>query len=277
MFKKLIWYLSSKTLPFKGKERIISLITRPNKNYYNKILRNGVYWSLYGKDLIEFSIAVRNINSNHVYNYLSEYIESRNIRVLWDIGANIGSISLPLLKKFNKLKSVMFEPNPEVCGRLIRNLHNNPTLVSQSIIMNIALLNINKFIAFYIPINEENSGIGGIIGGNDRNIYPLTVQSDYGDQLIEKNICPIPELIKIDVEGSEYEVLEGMKNTLQKYKPSIIFENNIVRLKENSHSKDKIIKFLQSLNYTIYKLPEKKKINSHESENIEDFIAEYKN
>ena len=155
MFKKLIWYLSSKTLPFKGKERIISLITRPNKNYYNKILRNGVYWSLYGKDLIEFSIAVRNINSNHVYNYLSEYIESRNIKVLWDIGANIGSISLPLLKKFNKLKSVMFEPNPEVCGRLIRNLHNNPTLVSQSIIMNIALLNINKFIEW---ININNNG-----------------------------------------------------------------------------------------------------------------------
>jgi FkbM family methyltransferase len=277
MFKKLIWYLSSKTLPFKGKERIISLITKPSKNYYKKILRSGVYWSLYGKDLIEFSIAVRNINSNHVYNYLSEYIESRNIKVLWDIGANIGSISLPLLKKFDKLKSIMFEPNPEVCGRLIRNLHNNPTLVSRSIIMNIALLNINKFIAFYIPRNEENSGIGGIIGGNDRNIYPLTVQSDYGDQLIEKNICPIPELIKIDVEGSEYEVLEGMKNTLQKYKPSIIFENNIVRLKENSHNKDKIIKFLQSLNYTIYKLPEKKKINSHESEKIEDYIAEYKN
>jgi hypothetical protein len=37
------------------------------------------------------------------------------------------------------------------------------------------------------------------------------------------------------------------------------------------------IKFLQSLNYTIYKLPEKKKINSHESEKIEDYIAEYKN
>ena len=38
------------------------------------------------------------------------------------------------------------------------------------------------------------------------------------DNLIEKNILPLPNLIKIDVDGNEFNILKGLKKTLRKQK-----------------------------------------------------------
>ncbi len=95
------------------------------------IKRQGVNWYLQGHDLNEFAIAVRKNHSSLLSQSLNEEIEKNNIRTFWDIGANIGAIALPLLKKFNALEAVLFEPSAEVAGRLIRNLANNPDLCSR--------------------------------------------------------------------------------------------------------------------------------------------------
>jgi hypothetical protein len=55
----------------------------------------------------------------------------------------------------------------------------------------------------------------------------------------ELNLDPI--LVKIDVEGSELQVLKGMSRTLKKHHPVIIAEN--------CDSVDEIISFLKNFNY----------------------------
>src|SRR4051794_3478472 len=105
IFRKFIWYLSSRTKHFRGKERLVSLVSRPANSGSVFIRRDGVTWQVRGHDLNEFALAVRKNHSFVVSNALNNELQQHNYGVLWDIGANIGGISLPLLRKHEKLTS----------------------------------------------------------------------------------------------------------------------------------------------------------------------------
>ena len=53
--------------------------------------------------------------------------------------------------------------------------------------------------------------------------YQVKVSFRTIDSLVEETGL-LPDLIKIDVEGHEYSVLEGMKNTLKNVRPRIVLE-----------------------------------------------------
>ncbi len=61
-------------------------------------------------------------------------------------------------------------------------------------------------------------------------------------------------LIKIDVEGFEYQVLKGLKQTLQKHKPRIIFEYDSNYWINTGQSITECCQFLQALNYKLYEI-----------------------
>lgn len=65
------------------------------------------------------------------------------------------------------------------------------------------------------------------------------------DKLIEKLKIKRIDLIKIDIEGYEYDALLGLKSTLKKYKPKIAVEIHSFDLKE------KIENFLKKLGYKL--------------------------
>jgi hypothetical protein len=48
-------------------------------------------------------------------------------------------------------------------------------------------------------------------------------------------MCLKPVLIKIDVEGTEFEVLKSMKKTLKKFKPNILLEKHPTFVANNSN------------------------------------------
>src|ERR1035441_988577 len=173
LFRKLIWNVSAKTGTFKGKERLLAFISRPRSLNRIRVERNGVSWLLNGHDLNEFYIAVRPHHSPLLIECLSKEIENRNVQVFWDIGANIGGISLPLLKKFSQLKGVLFEPSAEVAGRLIANLSVNPDLCNRAAVMNIALSDAEGISHFYVSNEPFNSSTGGL--GFSHNRFQFAV------------------------------------------------------------------------------------------------------
>jgi len=271
--RKLIWNISSKTNNFKGKERAVALVSRPRALNQISIKRQGVNWYLQGHDLNEFAIAVRKNHSSLLSDSLNEEIEKNNIKTFWDIGANIGAISLPLLKKFNALQVVLFEPSAEVAGRLIRNLANNPELCSRATILNIALSDTEGINNFYVSNEAFNSGVAGLGHSHNRYEFAVGVQTYSGDSLVESKKYTPPQLIKIDVEGFELEVFKGLKNTLLQYHPAIIFEHSLYRLKERNQSKNSVTIFLESLGYSIFSLSTNKKIIEKDLDIDDDFIA----
>jgi FkbM family methyltransferase len=272
-FRKFIWNISSRIIHFRGKERIVAFLSRPKIFNQITIKRQGVIWSLQGHDLNEFYIAIRSNHSSILSNRLIEEIEKHKINIFWDIGANIGAISMPLLKKFNNLEAVLFEPSAEVAGRLIRNLAHNPDLYSRVTILTIALSDSEGINNFHVSNETFNSGVSGLGYSENRYKFAVGVQTYTGDSLVESKKFAPPQLIKIDVEGYELEVFKGLKNTLSKYHPIIIFEHSVYRLKERNQPIDTVTKFLETLGYSVYSQLSNKKIIENDLDSDSDFIA----
>jgi FkbM family methyltransferase len=273
LLRKMIWDLSASTSPFRGKERLVALISRPKSVSQIKISRQDVIWSLEGHDLNEFYIATRNSHSPLLFEKLSQEIEQNRFGIFWDIGANLGATSLPLIRRFHDLRAVLFEPSADVAGRLIRNLSNNPELSERSTVMNIALSDSIGISNFYVSSESFNSGVAGLGHSHNRLMFAVCVQSYTGDALIEQKICPAPNLIKVDVEGFELEVFEGLKKTLSQNRPTIFFEHSLYRLKERNQKENQVTDFLESVGYSIHRLSDNKKIAAKDLDRDDDFIA----
>jgi FkbM family methyltransferase len=129
-----------------------------------------------------------------------------NGKTLIDIGASFGFYSLFSAKKGAKV--IAFEPTSRSCNLLLRNLRENG--------LNIIL----HQVALGSLIGEAKLYHGRCFGSNSLNgsgryeKVPIQVLDDYKLQ---------PDLVKIDVEGRELDVLQGMKNTL-KGRPALLIE-----------------------------------------------------
>lgn len=271
--RKAIWDIASGTPPFRGKLRLVSMLTKPDAHEAVRVRRNGVSWMLRGHDLSELKIAILKEHSTVVTQALRREIAENRHRTLWDIGANIGGISIPLLNEHKGIKSVMFEPSAEVAGRLIQNLLCNPDLLDRAAVMNVALSDSSGLVKFFVSNEPHNSGVAGLGHSHNRHTFPIMVQSHTGDNLIASNACPPPDLIKIDVEGFEINVLKGLESTLTRTHPTIVFEHALYRLEEVNRPVDEVTSFLRGIGYEVYRIDTGKPVTASDLGTDADFLA----
>ena len=81
---------------------------------------------------------------------------------------------------------------------------------------------------------------------NYQNFKKTTVRS-LGLMIGHKNNIKKIDLIKMDIEGGEYNALRGMKEVIQKMKPVIIMEYNTTRLDKLNISQKQIANISGSL------------------------------
>jgi FkbM family methyltransferase len=176
-----------------------------------------------------------------------------------DIGANIGIYSYSFSKYCKKVDS--FEPVSEITRMLKQYAEQSKNIK----IYNVGLSN---------KSSRENIHIPYVDGTNIPNIG-LASLNDFGVECkkIEIEICKLDDysfvdvgIIKIDVEGHEYQVLEGAEKTIRKYKPFILIEI------EQRHLVDRPMNdtfdLINSFGYRGYFFHNKKKYS------IDDFIYE---
>ena len=167
-----------------------------------------------------------------------------------DIGANIGVMTVHISRKHPDAVVFSFEPVPE-------NQYNIRRLIKFFKIKNvkvfeIALGNYNGPAEIIMP--EYNhvkfhglSHIDSIIGSESDKGVKYKVNIHKLDDLAEMKALENPVSgIKIDVENYEYNVLEGARKLLIKYKPIIYAE-----LWEN-HNRADCIKLLTEMGYTTF-------------------------
>jgi FkbM family methyltransferase len=272
-FRKLVWDLSSRAATFPGKERLVAIVSRPRRLGEIVIEREGVAFAIRGHDLNEFVLAARAQHSAAVAAALHREITRRNVRCLWDIGANIGAIGLPLLKAHPGLFAVMFEPSVEVAGRLLGNIAHNPHLMERVRVMSVALAATEGLMRFHVSAPARNSGMGGLGPSDNRAELPLMVQAYPGDTLIAAGACPVPDLIKIDVEGFELDVFKGLERTLTLHRPTIVFEHSLKRLRERRLARDAVTGFLEALGYGVARLADEAPVMACDLDGNADFIA----
>jgi len=166
-----------------------------------------------------------------------------------DIGSNIGYYVM-LEKKIlgDTGKIIALEPSPENFKYLTKNVQRtNSTNIE---LHNIAAGNVRGKLDFFMYDGESNSG----------HIVPDNSFKNASGKIIQVPVTPIDILVKdlninkldflrMDVEGYEFEILKGMLNTLEKYRPIIQIE--VHRSIMGNENTKKFFEILQKLDYEI--------------------------
>ncbi|HZV69599.1 MAG TPA: FkbM family methyltransferase [Saprospiraceae bacterium] len=162
-----------------------------------------------------------------------------------DIGCYKGEI-LSLMQKYapNALH-IAFEPIPQQYQLLQNKFGKHATIYP------FALGDENKESTFnFVVSNPTYSGLKKRTYKGEENIDEIKVQVRQLDQVVPTDI-PI-RVIKIDVEGGEYDVLRGGVSLLKKWRPYLIFEHGIGGADKYGASPGDVYRFLvKELGYTI--------------------------
>ena len=214
---------------------------------------DGVRYELDTEDLIDFNIAYLGGHDRGVVEFLSTQIRSPGT-VLWDVGTNVGSISLPLLRRHSQLRVEAFEPAPAVIERLRRNLALNPVLAKRMRVHEAALCDRDGAVYFYVSAESRNSGVGTLLRSDNTQPEPLRVTACTGDALIHDGRASPPDLIKLDVEGFEREALVGLQAYLTERRDVVIvFEHEPYRVNVRNEPVG-ATQFLQAMGFSLFGL-----------------------
>ncbi len=177
---------------------------------------------------------------------------TENKKIVFDVGANVGYYGLIASKKIISNGMVYgFEPVSFINERAKHNILTNN--LKNFILYKIALS--DKIGELKINIgNNANWGMSGINTHNYLSGKTETVKTDTVDNFIIQNNIPRLDIIKVDVEGSESNVLMGMVNTLTNYKPIVMIEILDVLLLKAGSSKEAIYNFMWKNNYEAFKI-----------------------
>lgn len=143
-------------------------------------------------------------------------------QVLLDIGANIGHHSLAFSRLFKQVHA--FEPNPVVADEFLTRIERNN--VTNIRVHRVGLWNTDATLKFHVP-PIANTGLGSFKDGFHMEGEPeATVLLDVrrGDKLLAESGVVEVDVIKIDVQGAEKEVLEGLRPLIARTRPLIWME-----------------------------------------------------
>jgi len=209
----------------------------------------------------------------YILNYFSHNLEGQIVNllkkekklVIFDVGCFRGVFSrkiLHLIKK-RKFKFYLFDVNKNT-KKYISDL-----LLSKHFKFNeVALTNKNGTAEFNFNSFFESSGsslstlfkddakwvfsrklILKILLQSTKDYIKYKVYTSTLDKFVKKNNIKSIDILKVDIEGSEYEFLKGTKNTLKKSKIKIILIEISDRKKNYDKKEKKIISFLEKKNF----------------------------
>lgn len=195
---------------------------------------------------------------NYEFNKFDEYklADSINFKkndVILDIGANVGTTSIYLAKKFPMTKIYSFEPVFYTWKNLKRNLHINSV---ENIVKcrNLAVSGQNNsFLTLRIdPYNSGASSSINQLNQNKTTIKKFNVKTISLDNIFEKFGIQKVKLLKIDCEGAEFDILYNSKQ---------LQAGNIEYIVGETHSFDKKKNNRESLLEYLEKYVDKEKMS----------------
>jgi len=176
---------------------------------------------------------------------IKEIFKNKQIKSFWDVGANVGMYSVFIAKRYSCYINA-FEPS--------KKYHS--------------FLKLNT--TFFKKVKAHNFGIGSI---NKKEKIILTdepgsnyiARNKFDEKTKTSEICEIrtikklskiktPNLVKIDVEGFEFEILNHSIDFFKQNKTILILEIDEENLKRYSKNKKDILNLLKSRNYLIERI-----------------------
>lgn len=145
--------------------------------------------------------------------------------VVFDVGSNIGYISLMLAKAVSPSGRIYaFEALPDNFARVQRNIQLNS--FGETIApIHAAVIDETKPVTFLVG---PSNGMGKVSGsaGRQEVVYEqsLTVPGIALDDFVYLQKHPVPQAVKMDIEGGEVLALPGMQRILREAHPLMLLE-----------------------------------------------------
>lgn len=191
------------------------------------------------------------ITKNQAYDLQTVRIMKRKLNMqsnCIDVGVLDGEILDKFLKISPEGKHFGFEPIPEKYEKLQKKYSKKPKVS----IINAALSNENGRTSFnYVTSNPSYSGIR-------KRRYDRPDEQDTSIEVnlrtLDSFLDELPEIsmIKIDVEGAEYLVMEGATNLLKRDKPLLVFEHGEGGSDAYNIGPEQMFSLLSSMDYRVF-------------------------
>ena len=168
---------------------------------------------------------------------------------LLDCGSNYGFYSFYLASLSVGNQVLAFEASPKTFASFKANLDlNNFKNIN---FRNVAISEISgKFVSFYESHNDWESSA---THNKFKNTKIVTIETTTIDQeLLNKDLNSFAVIIKLDIEGNEFNAIQGGKDTILKYEPLIIIELSRYNFDNPNYNFDYFKKFLNDSKYKIY-------------------------
>jgi FkbM family methyltransferase len=131
--------------------------------------------------------------------------------VVWDIGANVGLYTERFLQ-LHAARVVCFEPAPDAVQCLHRKFGRGSPYERRAHIVPVALSDARGIARFSADRSSPTNRIADQACPAGNQTIEVLVRT--GDEAMMEFALPRPHVVKIDVEGYELEVIEGMRNVL---------------------------------------------------------------
>lgn len=233
--------------------RIIYKILRIFLRSKNRLIRRGgVNYQVDLSEGIDLSLFISGNFQSHVVN--PKYLDLRCDAVVFDVGANIGSMAFKFAQLAPQGYVYAFEPTTYAFSKLLRNLALNPDLAERITPVKVFLS--SRSTQEHQLLAYSSWKVDGKVG----DAHPLhggTVErSDSASAITIDEFCAAKniqrvDLIKIDTDGQEVEVLQGARETLSKDLPFIIFEIGLYLLEERKVTFEQYFSYLSSFGYKL--------------------------
>ena len=172
--------------------------------------------------------------------------------IVLDIGANLGSYTVPVAKAHPHLNFMSFEPQRLIYLQLCTNIFLNR--LDNVVPYQYALSDAEWHEKLVLPDYAQETNIGAfsvdpIVRANNYEVKTEGRSEVITATLLDRFMLNDIRLIKIDVEGHELEVLRGAHHTLIENKyPPIIFESWTWKFQDK---REALFNYLKDLGYEI--------------------------
>lgn len=215
------------------------------------------------KDTIQHTLLNGHQWNVAIYFKILQYIQQYNLNHFVNVGCHIGTIALPVSLYINKV--TVFEAFPKTFDHLCANIRLNKR--SNVWAYNVALGNEENGTVYFMKpdqicsvenINRTENNSGGMhvftekdISNNTRSVHLCDNSFAHKMTTLDSMATQIGafDILLVDIEGFEYEFLQGAQQTLLNNRAILIIEiwNNEKRQKENMQTtQEEIIQYIET-------------------------------
>lgn len=178
-----------------------------------------------------YDLQKNSTNSLDAFSTQRELIKVKEA-VIFDVGAHIGSVAMKYRTLFPFASIYCFEPFPQSFEILMKNVGGDTRVSCYKVAISgkngTAVLNANLSPATNSLLRTDKKGSVYWGEGLLDTKYQVEVDTTTMDCFVKENGLTNIDILKLDVQGAEFDVLKGARDTLSQHKISLIYTELIL-------------------------------------------------